>query len=236
MRKSLFLLVFPLLIVIYIALKHPFYFLLYPYSAVNPYIYYRYSPGFWAVDFAFWVFSPLMHFKFRKTGEDRLLALLYTFCLDASSVGIFLIFFCLVYGISIFASEYYTYAFIFMFLFIVPISHLRIKKKHGSSPSCFPCRWINMETSYPGEHRIFYFIKRGDRYGDDRLLFLLECQTCRCDTKRRCYKMNKKITAVLRAHLMFLSIFGMISPILAASLSNPSLSISNTAYLNSCVS
>ena len=156
MRKSLFLLVYPILIVIYIILKHPFYFLLYPYSVIDPYIYYSYSPGFWSVDFAFWIFSPLMYFGFRKSGENQILSLLYTICLDASSVGIFLVFFCIVYGIYIFSSEYYTYAFVLMLLFIVPLSHLNIKKSTILLFLVFPV--VGLIWRFLGPGNVGYFI------------------------------------------------------------------------------
>lgn len=156
MKTSRLLLIFPALIVLYIAIRHPFYFILYPYSAVNPYVYYLYSPGFWAVDLAFWVFSPLMYLKFRKNGEGRFISLLYTFCLDASSVGIFLVFFCLVYGINIFSSEYYTYAFALMFLFIVPISHIRIKSNILPLLLVFPVAGLIWKLLTPGN--VGYFL------------------------------------------------------------------------------
>ena len=129
MKTSRLLLIFPALIILYIAIQHRFYFELYPLSSVDPYLYYSYSPGFWAVDLAFWVFSPLMYLKFRKNGEGRLLSLIYMFCLDAASVGLFLTLFCIVYNIDPFHSEYYTYGFVLMFLFIVPIRHLRVSMK-----------------------------------------------------------------------------------------------------------
>lgn len=156
MRRSLFLLIFPLLIVVYIALKHPFYFILYPYSAINPYVYYQYSPGFWAVDIAFWIFSPLMYLKFRKNGEGRFISLLYMFCLDASSVGIFLTFFSVVYGIAIFNSAYYTYAFVLVFLFLVPFDHIKISWINGVLLMVFPIVGFIWKSLTPGN--VGYFL------------------------------------------------------------------------------
>ncbi len=150
MKTTRLLLIFPALVVFYIAIRHPFYFILYPYSVIDPYIYYSYSPGFWAVDIAFWVFSPLMYLKFRKNGDGRFISLLYMFCLDASSVGIFLVFFCLVYGINIFSSEYYTYAFVLTFLFIVPISHLRIRRNLIPYLLIFPIAGLTWRLLTPG--------------------------------------------------------------------------------------
>lgn len=156
MKTSRLLLIFPTLIVFYIAIRHPFYFILYPYSTINPYIYYSYSPGFWAVDIAFWVFSPLMYLKFRKNGEGRFISLLYMFCLDASSVGIFLTFFSLVYGIAIFTSEYYTYAFILMFLFLVPYEYIEINRIKGAFFLVFPVVGLVWKFLNPGN--VGYFL------------------------------------------------------------------------------
>ena len=121
------LLILPLSIIIYIFLFRFYYFLLYPLATVDPYIYYAYSPGFWMVDISFWLFSPLYYLAFRKAGEGRLLSLFYMLCLDGSAVGIFLVFFSLIYGINIFASQYYTYAVFLALLFIVPVQKMTIR-------------------------------------------------------------------------------------------------------------
>ena len=129
MKASRILLIFPALVFVYIILYHSFYFELYPLSTVDPYLYYSYSPGFWAVDISFWIFSPLMYLTFRKKYEGRILSIIYTLCMDASAVGAFLVFFSLVYGVDIFASHYYIYGFVLMLLFVLPIEHIKANKK-----------------------------------------------------------------------------------------------------------
>lgn len=155
-RKPLLLLIFPILILIYIIIYHSFYFLLYPCSVVDPYIYYGYSPGFWAVDLAFWVLSPLMYIKFRKNHESRFLSIIYVLCLDASSVGAFLTFFCLVYGINIFGSQYYTYGFVLMLLFVVPVKHLKISWTTMLWFLVFPV--VGLIWKFLGPGNIGYFV------------------------------------------------------------------------------
>ncbi|MEM0135373.1 MAG: hypothetical protein QXU18_09160 [Thermoplasmatales archaeon] len=130
---KLFLLLPVFLMLVFITLYHSFYFILYPASSVDPYIYYSYSPGFWIVDISFWLFTPLYYFLFRKKQETRIFSLIYAFCLDASAVGIFLVFFSLVYGINIFPypislQNYYTYAFVLSLFFLIPVQRLGLNK------------------------------------------------------------------------------------------------------------
>lgn len=101
---------------------------LYAYSAVDPYVYYSYSPGFWSVDAAFWSLTPLMVYCFRRKGIGWLHSLIYAFCLDAASVGAFLTYFSLVYSVDIFRSSYYTMTFYFVFLAIVPVLYLKPRR------------------------------------------------------------------------------------------------------------
>ena len=126
---SRLLLIFPVAIIVYIVLFRWYYFIVYPVSVVNPYFYYQYSPGFWSVDFSFWLFTPLYFLWFRRNKAGTIVSLIYALCLDASAVGLFLMFFCFVYGIDPFTSAYYTYAFVLMFLFIIPIFDMHFSKQ-----------------------------------------------------------------------------------------------------------
>ena len=150
------LLLFPALILLYVALFHPFYFILYPYSAINPYAYYAYSPGFWSVDFSFWIFLPIYYRLFRQHSNSRIISLIYVLCLDASAVGIFLTFFSMVYGISIFSSAYYSYAFVLMFMFIVPALNFKIRVQSLAFLAVFPIAGIIWKLSVPGN--VGYFV------------------------------------------------------------------------------
>lgn len=153
-RYSLLLL--PAAVLLYIMVFHPFYFILYPYSAINPYVYYSYSPGFWSVDFSFWIFLPIYYKAFRQHGNSRIISLVYVLCLDASAVGIFLTFFSLVYGISIFASAYYTYTFVLMLMFIPPALNFKVKLKSLAFLAVFPVAGIIWKLSVPGN--VGYFL------------------------------------------------------------------------------
>ena len=119
----LFSLLAPIVYLIYTGWINP---LLYLYSTVNPYIYYSYSPGFWSVDISFWIFTPLMIYAFRIKEISWIRSILYAISLDAASIGAFLTYFSLVYGINIFHSTYYTMTFYFLFLGLIPIRYLRI--------------------------------------------------------------------------------------------------------------
>ena len=156
MKASRILLIFPALVFVYIILYHSFYIELYPLSTVDPYLYYGYSPGFWAVDISFWIFSPLMYLTFRKNYEGSILSIIYTLCMDASAVGAFLVFFSLVYGLDIFASHYYTYGFVLMLLFVLPIEHIKANKKLLLYFLVFPVMGIVWRISGPGN--IGYFL------------------------------------------------------------------------------
>ena len=150
------LLVFPAVILIYIILYHSFYFELYPLSTIDPYLYYAYSPGFWSVDLSFWLFTPLYYLWFRRNKESAFISLLYAFCLDASAVGTFLIFFDAVYGINPFTSAYYTYAFVLMLLFIVPIFHMHFSKQNIIFFLVFPV--VGAIWKLTGANNVGYFI------------------------------------------------------------------------------
>ena len=155
-KKSRALLVFPAVILIYIILYHSFYFALYPLSTLDPYLYYAYSPGFWSVDFSFWLFTPLYYLWFRRNKESAFISLLYAFCLDASAVGSFLIFFDAVYGINPFLSAYYTYAFVLMLLFIVPIFDMHFSKQNLIFLLVFPV--VGAIWKLTGANNVGYFI------------------------------------------------------------------------------
>ena len=150
------LITFPVAVLVYIAIFHPFYFLLYPLSSVDPYLYYSYSPGFWSVDVSFWVFTPLYYMWFRKSRENRLISTIYAFCLDASAVGIFLVFFAIVYGIDPFQSSYYTYALVLSLMFLVPVLHMRFRKRNIPLILLFPI--IGAAWRITGTGNIGYFI------------------------------------------------------------------------------
>ena len=108
-------------------------------SAINPYYYYAYSPGFWMVDFAFWVCTPLFYLGFRKK-TGRLASLFFAFAFDFSAVGIFLLYFCAVYGINIFAdttNTYYASMIYFAMMGIIPINFMKFNKKQIIIPAIF---------------------------------------------------------------------------------------------------
>jgi len=108
-------------------------------SAINPYYYYSYSPGFWMVDFAFWVCTPLFYLGFRKK-TGRLASLFFAFAFDFSAVGIFLLYFCAVYGINIFAdttNTYYASMIYFAAMGIIPINFMKFDKKQLIIPVIF---------------------------------------------------------------------------------------------------
>jgi hypothetical protein len=150
------LIAFPAAVIAYIAIYHPLYFLLYPLSSVDPYLYYSYSPGFWSVDISFWVFTPLYYMWFRKSGENKVMSIIYAFCLDASAVGIFLVFFTIVYGINPFESAYYTYAFVLALMFLVPILDMKFTRRNVPLILLFPI--IGLAWRITGTGNIGYFI------------------------------------------------------------------------------
>lgn len=133
-----------------------YYFIVYPVSVVNPYFYYQYSPGFWSVDFSFWLFTPLYFLWFKRNKEHTIVSLIYAFCLDASAVGTFLIFFDLVYGVNIFSSAYYTYAFVLMFLFIIPIFDMHFSKYNLIAFLIFPI--VGIIWKLTGAGNVGYFL------------------------------------------------------------------------------
>lgn len=147
---------FVAVVVVYIALFHSFYFMLYPLSSVDPYLYYSYSPGFWSVDISFWIFTPLYYMWFRHAGEGRAISLVYSLSLDASAVGIFLVFFCLVYGIDPFASAYYTYAFVLALLFFVPVLDMKFSRKNMLLFLAFPVAGVIWK--FTGTGNVGYFL------------------------------------------------------------------------------
>ena len=129
-KLKLLFLSFGISMLAYIILFHPFYLLLYPLSTVDPYLYYSYSPGFWAVDISFWTFTPLYYLWFRRAGETIPLALFYSLLLDGSASGMFLTFFCIVYEINFLIYPYYLYGFILSLLFFVPSMDMKFSKKN----------------------------------------------------------------------------------------------------------
>ncbi|MHB8560897.1 MAG: hypothetical protein ACYDAP_07010 [Thermoplasmataceae archaeon] len=115
--------------IIYFSLMHIGNIFLYGVSAVDPYYYYAYSPGFWAVDFSFWILTTIFYILFRRNGAGRILSLLFAFCLDASAVGIFLLMFESAYHI-IFRNIYYVSMFYFALMWFVPIHFMNFKRIH----------------------------------------------------------------------------------------------------------
>ena len=115
--------------IIYFSLMHIGNIFLYGVSAVDPYYYYAYSPGFWAVDFSFWIVTSIFYILFRRNSVGRMLSLLFAFCLDASAVGIFLLMFEFAYG-NIFQNIYYVSMFYFSLMWLIPIHFMKFKKQH----------------------------------------------------------------------------------------------------------
>lgn len=115
--------------IVYLVYAHYINPLLYAYSAIDPYIYYSYSPGFWSVDISFWLFTPLMIYGFRRQNISWIYSILYAFSLDAVAVGAFLTYFSLIYHINIFTSHYYSMTFYYIYLIFIPIRHLRLNTK-----------------------------------------------------------------------------------------------------------
>jgi hypothetical protein len=115
--------------IIYFSLMHIGNIFLYIVSAVDPYYYYAYSPGFWAVDFSFWIVTTIFYILFRRNGAGRMLSLLFSFCLDSSAVGIFLLMFEFAYG-NIFQNIYYVSMFYFALMWLIPIHFMKFKKQH----------------------------------------------------------------------------------------------------------